>query len=103
MISFSSNQGFQKVFSTKNSALDFVEVVADEKELLGKFAETIQFIDPDVRLGYNSDAFDLPYIKDRATRLGVPLKIGIDGSQPKSMKIGFNNAPMIRGRIHVEL
>lgn len=103
MISFSSNQGFQKVFSTKNSALDFVEVVADEKELLGKFAETIQFIDPDVLLGYNSDAFDLPYIKDRATRLGVPLKIGIDGSQPKSMKIGFNNAPMIRGRIHVDL
>ena len=103
MISFSSNQDFQKVFSTKNSGLDFVEVVGDEKELLEKFAETVKSIDPDIILGYNSDAFDFPYIKDRAARLGVPLKIGVDGSQPKSMKIGFNNAPMIRGRIHVDL
>lgn len=42
MISFSSNQGFQKVFSTKNSFSDFVETVPNEKELLKKFVETIK-------------------------------------------------------------
>ena len=103
MISLSSNQGSRKVLSTKGSALDFVEVVADEKELLEKFAKTVKSEDPDVILGYNSDGFDFPYIRDRATRLGVPLKLGVDGSKLKFMKIGMGNAAMIRGRVHIDL
>ena len=112
MISFSSNQGFQKVISTKNppdssdpngSSLDFVELVADEKELLEKFVETVQSENPDIILGYNSDSFDLPYIRDRAAKLGVPLKLGIDGSPPKFTRTGFTNSTMIKGRIHIDL
>lgn len=112
MISFSSNQGFRKVLSTKNppnssnhqeSPLGFVEVVSDEKELLEKFVETVESENPDIILGYNSDSFDLPYIRDRAAKLGVPLKLGIDGSPPKFTRIGFGNSAMIRGRIHIDL
>lgn len=103
IISFSSNRGFRKVFSTKNSSLDFVEVVADERELLKKFVDTIKSEDPDFILGYNSDAFDFPYIRDRALKLGVPLKLGVDGSILKFTRIGMGNAAMIRGRIHIDL
>lgn len=112
MISFSSNHGFRKVLSTKNPLdsssphgipLDFVEVVSDEKELLGKFVETVESENPDIILGYNSDSFDLPYIRDRAAKLGVPLKLGIDGSPPKFTRTGFTNSAMIRGRIHIDL
>ncbi len=112
MISFSSNQGFRKVLSTKNtpdssdpngSPLDFVELVAHEKELLEKFVETVQSENPDIILGYNSDSFDFPYIRDRAAKLGVPLKLGIDGSSPKFTRIGFSNSTMIRGRVHIDL
>ena len=103
MISFSSNQGLQKVFSTKNSSLDFVELVADERELLEKFAETVKSESPDLILGYNSDAFDFPYIRDRSAKLGVPLKLGIDGSQLKFMRRGYSNAAMIKGRVHIDL
>nr|WP_319374025.1 DNA-directed DNA polymerase [uncultured Methanobacterium sp.] len=112
LISFSSNHGFRKVISTKNtpdssdlngSPLDFVEVVANEKELLEKFVETVQSENPDVILGYNSDSFDFPYICDRAAKLGVPLKLGIDGSSPKFTRIGFSNSAMIRGRVHIDL
>ena len=112
MISFSSNQGFRKVLSTKNtpdssdpngSPLDFVEVVAHEKELLEKFVETVQSENPDIILGYNSDSFDFPYIRDRAAKLGVPLKLGIDGSSPKFTRIGFTSSAMIRGRLHIDL
>ncbi len=112
MISFSSNQGFRKVLSNKNPPdssdpnglpLDFVEVVAHEKELLEKFVETVESVDPDIILGYNSDSFDFPYIRDRAAKLGVHLKLGIDGSSPKFTRIGFSNAAMIRGRVHIDL
>lgn len=112
IISFSSNQGFRKVLSTKNppdssnhqeSSLDFVEVVSDEKELLEKFVETVESENPDIILGYNSDSFDLPYIRDRAAKLGVPLKLGIDGSPPRFTRTGFTNSAMIKGRVHIDL
>ena len=103
MISFSSNQGFQKVFSTKKSSLDFIETFPNEKELIKKYVDTIQSEDPDIILGYNSDRFDFPYIKERAERLGVPLKLGIDGSSLKIGNNGRRNAAMIKGRIHIDL
>ncbi|OPY22822.1 MAG: DNA polymerase [Methanobacterium sp. PtaU1.Bin242] len=103
MISFSSNHGFRKVFSTKSSSFDFVEVVEDEEELLKKFVETIKSENPDLITGYNSDVFDFPYIRDRAAQLGVSLDLGVDGSQIKFMRRGFANAAVIKGRIHVDL
>ncbi len=103
IISFSSNHGLQKVFSTKKSALDFVELVTDEKELLEIFVSTIQSENPDFILGYNSDAFDFPYIKNRAAQLGVSLKLGVDGSKLKFTRIGKSSVAMIRGRIHIDL
>lgn len=103
MISFSSNQGFRKIFSTKSSSFDFVEVLKDEAELLKKFVETIKSENPDIIIGYNSDVFDFPYIKDRADKLGVSLDLGVDGSQLKFMRRGFGNAAVVKGRIHVDL
>lgn len=103
MISFSSNQGLQKVFSTKKSSLNFVETVHNEEELIKEYVDTIQSEDPDIILGYNSDRFDFPYIKERAAKLGVPLKLGVDGSNLKIMNNGRRNAAMIKGRIHIDL
>jgi DNA polymerase I len=102
MISFSGNQGFQKVFSTKKSSSDFVDTVRSEKELLKKFVETIKSENPDIIIGYNSDKFDYPYIKDRAELLGISLNLGVDGSKLKFIKIP-KKAAMIKGRIHVDL
>ena len=103
MISFSSNQGFQKIFSTKKSSLDFVETLPSEKELIEKYVDTIQSEDPDIILGYNSDRFDFPYIKERAEKLDVPLKLGVDGSYLKIINNGRRNATVIKGRIHIDL
>lgn len=103
LLSFSSNKGFQKVFSTKISGYDFVVTLKDEEELLRKFVEVVKSENPDLLIGYNSDVFDLPYIRDRATRLGVSLDLGTDGSQLKFMRRGFSNAGVIKGRVHVDL
>jgi DNA polymerase, archaea type len=103
MISFSSNQGLQKILSTKESMLNFVETVCNEKELIIKYVDTIQSEDPDIILGYNSDRFDFPYMKERAEKLGVALKLGIDGSSLKITNNGRRNATKIKGRIHIDL
>ena len=103
MISFSSNQGFQKVFTTKKSSSDSVETSTNEKELIEKYVDTIQSEDPDIILGYNSDRFDFPYLKERAEKLDVPLNLGVDGSSLKIVNNGRRNATVIKGRIHIDL
>lgn len=103
MISLSSNQGLEKVISTKRSGLDYVEKVKTESHMLERFAEIVKAENPDILIGYNSDNFDLPYIRDRASILNVKLGIGIDGSEVKFMRRGYTNSANIKGRIHVDL
>ena len=103
MISFSSNLGFQKVFTTKISSSDFVETCPNEKELIKKYVEIVQLEDPDIILGYNSDRFDFPYLKERAEKLDVPLQLGVDGSSLKIVNNGRRNASVIKGRIHIDM
>jgi len=102
IISFSSNHGLEKTFSTKRSSSAFVRTVQNEKELLNKFVETIKSENPDIITGYNSDSFDFPYINERADRLGVSLKLGVDESKLKVITVPKKVA-MIKGRIHVDL
>lgn len=45
-----------------------------EQELLRKFADYIQELDPDVLSGWYCNGFDLPYVINRAAHLGVDIK-----------------------------
>ncbi|MCO5223501.1 MAG: hypothetical protein M9947_18280 [Thermomicrobiales bacterium] len=55
----------------------------DERDLLHRFSEAMQRLDPDVIEGHNIFNFDLPYLVERARRWQVPLYLGRDGSQPR--------------------
>jgi len=102
MISFVS-ENFKKVITwKKDKKLDFVEYVKDEEEMLEKFSEYINKISPDFLTGYFSDGFDLPYLKARADKFGVKLRIGLDGSQPRFHR-GFVTTAEINGIVHVDL
>lgn len=103
MMSLCGNNGFKKVLSTKKSSKDFVETLPTEEDMLKRFVEIIKEENPDMLVGYNSDNFDLPYIKERADTLNIKLPLGIDKSSIKFIKRGFNNAGLIRGRVHVDL
>ncbi len=103
LISFSSNEGLRKVISTKKSSLDFVETVPDEKELIKKCIETIESEDPNIIIGYHSDNFDFPYLKQRANKCGLSLKLGLDRSEVKFRKLGHRTIASIKGRIHIDL
>jgi DNA polymerase I len=54
----------------------------DERDLLYRFSEAVQRLDPDVIEGHNIFNFDLPYLVERARRWQVPLRLGRDGSPP---------------------
>jgi len=102
MISISTNQGLEKIYSTLKSSSDFVRTVLNEEELIKKFVETIKSENPDIIVGYNSDTFDFPYIKERADQLGISLNLGLDGSKMKLITVP-KKAAMIKGRIHIDL
>lgn len=103
MISLSSNKGLRMVLSTAESSLDYVETVESEEELLKRFVELVESQNPDLLIGYNSDNFDFPYIRDRAALLDVPLILGTDRSALKFIKKGFANAALVKGMVHVDL
>lgn len=54
-----------------------------ESDMLARLGEIMRVWDPDVVEGHNIFRFDLEYIRVRAARLGVRLRWGRDGSEPK--------------------
>lgn len=104
MIGVSSNFGINQVISTKtNSKGDFVNQKDSEKEMIEEFVNIIKQNNVDIIVGYNSDNFDFPYLKDRAKILDVDLDIGMDGSDIKFIRRGYANAASFKGLIHVDL
>ena len=105
MISLVGNKGTKKVLTWKKESSkkpNYVEYVKDEAELLEKFVEEVKKDSPDFLVGYFSDGFDLPYIKARAEKLGVKIKLGLDGTQPKFSK-GTSLRAKINGIVHIDI
>jgi DNA polymerase I len=105
MISLADNRGLKKVITWKDfkAGLDYVEVVANEREMLERFVELVKEREVDILLGYNTDLFDFPYIRDRAKQLKVKLKLGRDGSEIIFRKRRFATATRVRGRVHIDV
>ena len=107
MIGITSNFGIKKVLSTKNKVgqtdNSFIETLPSEKEMIKRFDEIIKTNQVDIIVGYNSDNFDFPYLKDRAEIHGIELNWSIDGSDLKFIKRGFSEAASFKGLIHVDL
>jgi len=102
MISLVSND-FKKVLTWKHkSKKDFVEYCKNEEEMLEKFEEYIKKINPDIITGYFSDGFDLPYIRARAEKLKINLKLARDNSKILFTR-GNETSSKIKGRVHIDL
>ena len=106
MIGVASNFGVNQVISTKTNSEsrdDFVNHVSSEREMIQEFVRIIKQNNVDIIVGYNSDNFDFPYLKDRAKLLDVKLDIGMDESDVKYIRRGYANAASLKGLIHVDL
>lgn len=77
----------------------------DERDLLLRFSDAIQRLDPDVIEGHNIFNFDLPYLVERARRWQVPLRLGRDGSPPllneqQRFRAGPVSLPYTQAHVH---
>ncbi|ABK15172.1 DNA-directed DNA polymerase [Methanothrix thermoacetophila] len=80
-----------------------VEGCADERALISRFVSVIDDYDPDIIAGYNSNEFDIPYLRERASRLGIEMNVGRDGSTWLIRSMGSNKNVAVTGRVVVDL
>ncbi|MEM2874418.1 MAG: DNA-directed DNA polymerase [Candidatus Hadarchaeales archaeon] len=105
MISLSDDGGFRRVLTWKRfeGAPEYVECLGSEREMVERFVSIVRERDPDVLLGYNTDMFDFPYLRERARILKAKLPLGIDGSEVTFRRHRFASSARVRGRIHVDV
>lgn len=96
-----SGCGTSKVISYQGPAPSFAEVLPDEKAMLERFMHLLRELDPDILVGYNSDNFDLPYLRDRCKVLKLDLKLG-DGHL-SFVKRGTDSAPRTRDMVIMDV
>jgi len=97
-------ENFKKVITwkKKKTTKKYVEFVKNEKELLEKFVEDIKKFSPDFLIGYNSDSFDMSFIKTRAKYLRIQIPLGLDGTEPKVSR-GVSTSARVTGITHIDL
>jgi len=101
---FSDGSGVKSgVITTKDIPLKFIHKVKDEAAMLTEFSRILKENDVELLVGYNDAEFDLPYMRDRARKLGVPLKFGRDTKPFQIMQHGLFKRAKITGRLHVDL
>jgi DNA polymerase delta subunit 1 len=112
-----NNNIFQEIFCLKETASipgATVHSFDTEKELLEAWKDYFMRKDPDLIIGYNLKGFDIPYILDRAERLGISdfNRLGRTGKPCKPRDNVFSSKQMgsiatpefnIEGRIIFDL
>ena len=86
LISIWTNKGHEMVLALNEDGLtpkmENVYRCKTEKILIEKFVKVVKEIDPTVIANHNCFGFDLPYLRDRAQLLDVPLSLGRNGAEP---------------------
>ena len=71
---------FQEKFIISKEPVEDARHFKTEKQLLEAFVKHLQYTDPDVITGWNVIDFDLDYLRRRAQKARVNLRLGRDGS-----------------------
>lgn len=95
----------EKVISTKavEGFEDKITKVNSEIDIIKKFEEIVETEDVDLLVGYNTDKFDLPYIRDRAKQHDHTVLLGRTDDKIKFKRKGMFSAAQIKGRVHIDL
>ena len=89
---------FKKVITWKKFTTDNEDYIFanSEKEMIEEFLRQVEKYDPDYIVGYFSDGFDFPYLRDRADKLkvkfelnGAVIEVGRRGNFPKTKILGI--------------
>ncbi len=96
-------ENLKKVLTWKKcKKKNFVECYKSEKEMLEAFQEYVNQINPDVITGYFSDGFDFPYLRARARKNNLELRLGNAREKIKFTR-GRVNKAKISGLVHIDL
>ena len=74
-----------------------------EAAMLSKLGFIFDEYDPTIIGGYNSNGFDIPYITDRARRLGVSLSMSRDGKSAWCKSYMGKSTVQLNGRISLDM
>lgn len=99
-----ANRNMQKVITWKHfaNAPRNVEFVQSEAALIKRFKEIVKEYKPDCLVGYFSDGFDLPYLRERANKHKIKLDLGLDRSNVTFLR-GIIPSSKITGLVHIDL
>jgi len=106
MISYADSTGMRRVWTYKSPpglSLKFLEILPGEEEVIKRFIQTVREQEIDILCTYNGDNFDFPYLRGRAEKYKMEIRLGIDGSNVKLERRGMNLGAKVRGRPHVDL
>jgi len=105
MLSLVCSDGLKKVLACCEwrRKPSYVESFKNEKEMIERFLEIVKKKDPDFLVGYNSDGFDIPKLKDRAAELKVSLKLGRNKAPIHVVRRGRVSSAKTKGRVHIDL
>ena len=93
IISVATNRGETRLFVMESE---------DDDSIIKEFLNFVREFDPQIIVGYNSDAFDWPYLIKRARKNGINFEVGKDGSKPKSGRGNVANVKLT-GRLNVDI
>jgi len=93
------------VMVAKNINCPRKDVVQSENEagLLSKLDFILNEYDPTIIGGYNTNGFDIPYITDRAKRLGVSLSMSRDGRSAWCKSYMGKSTVSLNGRVSLDM
>ncbi|MGC8568293.1 MAG: DNA-directed DNA polymerase [Candidatus Micrarchaeia archaeon] len=91
------------IITYKKIARDFVETVADEKEMFKSFVKKVEDLDIDIIAGYNSANFDIKYLIDRAASLHIKFNLSRFKGETRIERHGLVDKVKIAGRVHVDV
>lgn len=94
---------FKKVITYKKIDLPFVEVVADEKEIVKRFVEIMKELDVDIVTGYNSSGFDVKYLLERSAAIGIDFNLSRFSGSTRIERHGLVDRVKIAGIVHVDM
>lgn len=75
IVALSDNRGWSHLVHARDQS---------EEALLRETLDVVRRRDPDVIEMHNGYAFDLPYLRTRCRRYGIPFALGRDGSEPRT-------------------
>lgn len=91
------------VLTYKTVRRQFVKTLTNERAVIDEFCRVVKEKDAEVLWGYNSSAFDLPYMRERAAAAKTRLALGRDGSSFKLRSRAQMSYARITGRVHLDL